>query len=200
MALYRVKAGRHDHKEGDGSVVTYEKGDVFREDTLDLPAMFPNKFEIVPEEAGKNRIKIAKGANRRSPAPKSEEIIDSQVAVVPSGGKATRMGAVKKGKLNEKEQHALKNKPHLRPDEDDDEDAPTELEADDNVEVAETSGEMADVTEDYPKALEADLKVFQDEGGGLFVADKDDPTAYLNDKPLKDAKDISKFIKGHKGG
>jgi hypothetical protein len=50
-----------------------------------------------------------------------------------------------------------------------------------------------DVTKRFPKAAEEDFKVFSD-GGAFFVAEADEPTVALNEKPLK-KKDVIPFIK-----
>jgi len=59
----------------------------------------------------------------------------------------------------------------------------------------ETSPFGEDVSEDFPSAVGADLKVFQ-KGSSYFVVDMDTPDKALNAKALKGA-EVNKFIKAH---
>ena len=63
-------------------------------------------------------------------------------------------------------------------------------------EVSSPFGE--DVSEDFPTAVESDLKVFQ-KGSGFFVVDMDSPDESLNPKALK-GPEVNKFIKAHLKG
>lgn len=60
-------------------------------------------------------------------------------------------------------------------------------------EVSSPFGE--DVSEDFPSAVGADLKVFQ-KGSGYFVVDMDNEDEALNPKALKGS-EVNKFIKAH---
>lgn len=58
--------------------------------------------------------------------------------------------------------------------------------------VASASTFGADVTAEFPNAVEADLRVYR-KVANFFVVDPSNPTVALNDKALKKA-DVSKFI------
>lgn len=175
MGRFRVKESKH--SEGDR---TYAKGEVV-ETERDLVALFGNtKFEeLGDEEPPEVKAKRKRMEERR----KKEEEAAAEDDATPSGATDDPIRVEGKQRPREAGTGRVLDKDNVH----------------DNVDPEEAVSKLGDdVSDEYPKAKEADLLVLQ-RGKNFYVADKDDPDRALNEEPLSKGKlgtYLSKQLKG----
>jgi hypothetical protein len=174
---FRVKTGRHAQPGGVRQAggpfkpeQVYTEGQVI-EDDRDLITLFPNKFERVMDDTPVSTpTSPEKGmlASRERQTPEAP----SPAAPAPQAKSPTE-GAVPGSEP-----------PGTSPGGGTGESEP-----------AAKTLEVADVTEDFPKAQEGGFQVLKyNDGSGYFVADSEDPGKPLNDEALNERKDVNKFL------
>lgn len=178
---YRLLSGLHSDPDIVSPEGSRNKGSLFKagdiiETDMDLIGHFPNKFILVHEEPSAGTKLV------------NEKDFDEFLR-----WKQQQSGTVQ-ADLSEEEIPKKKARAKVEDEvkEEDDDDGTDTIE-NDTANIPASLGE--DVTDEFEKAQDADVKVFRNDKGEYFIVDSDDPTTPLNEVIFTNKKQVTEFCK-----